>query len=220
MLTHHFARYMQLCRKLQTVYRMEPAGSHGVWGLDDFQFLPFIWGSSQLKGVVTHCQLHCTSEVVLFLIRSSWADTQPFCGSRNGWKVLWRKYVHGLHQVYQWSQCNSLYCGKLYNSMKLWLPVIPLLPLWVANWLARSPILTPPHCGHNHIHIRLIRMYWVVNRSWYHRTCHHVNSFVLWLHSKIYCHILLGPWIITFILCRWKLAPSQNIPIHCGESVE
>ena len=43
-----FVQYLDTVRKVQRVYCLEPAGTRGVWGLDDYQMLPFMWGSSQL----------------------------------------------------------------------------------------------------------------------------------------------------------------------------
>jgi len=42
-----FAKYYDVARKLILVYNLEPAGSHGVWGLDDHFHFIYILGASE-----------------------------------------------------------------------------------------------------------------------------------------------------------------------------
>uniref|UniRef100_A0A1A8GU57 Serine/threonine-protein phosphatase 2A activator n=2 Tax=Nothobranchius korthausae TaxID=1143690 RepID=A0A1A8GU57_9TELE len=107
----------KVMRKLQKTYRMEPAGSQGVWGLDDFQFLPFIWGSSQFIGHPTLEPRHFLDEKVvnenhqdfMFLECIKFINemkTGPFAEHSNQlWNISavpsWSKVNQGLIRMYK-----------------------------------------------------------------------------------------------------------------------
>jgi serine/threonine-protein phosphatase 2A activator len=43
--------YITVTNQLIDLYRLEPAGSHGVWGLDDYRCLSFFYGANQMMTI-------------------------------------------------------------------------------------------------------------------------------------------------------------------------
>ncbi|XP_061732760.1 serine/threonine-protein phosphatase 2A activator [Nerophis ophidion] len=138
-----FNRYLSVMRKLQRTYRMEPAGSQGVWGLDDFQFLPFIWGSAQFVDHPTLDPRHFVDERVvnehhhdyMFLECIKFINemkTGPFAEHSNQlWNISavpsWSKVNQGLIRMYK-AECLEKFPVIQHFKFGSLLPIQPSKP--------------------------------------------------------------------------------------------
>jgi hypothetical protein len=118
-----FAQYIQTMRRLQISYLLEPAGSHGAWGLDDYHCLTFLFGSAQLSaqklaesnyispsGVHNNDILRASSADYLYLegiqfikvlkTGAPFAETSPILNDISGVSD-WNKICVGLLKMYQ-----------------------------------------------------------------------------------------------------------------------
>jgi hypothetical protein len=75
-----FSAYLKVTRQLQTIYRLEPAGSHGVWGLDDYHCLPFYFGACQCQSQQEVDDMPEPSDITQSAIRDRYASTLMYFG--------------------------------------------------------------------------------------------------------------------------------------------
>ncbi|AEY97977.1 FAFR293Cp [Eremothecium gossypii FDAG1] len=121
-----WARYYALVHRLILIYNLEPAGSHGVWGLDDHLHLAYILGASQWaqdrnvpmqpsdildpKAVARYSEtnLYCNSIAFLLRVKTGhFAQHSPMLHDIAQTVPTWSKVTTGLIKMYRVEVLNK-----------------------------------------------------------------------------------------------------------------
>ncbi|CEL54888.1 peptidylprolyl isomerase [Rhizoctonia solani AG-1 IB] len=154
-----FWKYLNVMRYLQKTYWLEPAGSHGVWGLDDYHFLPFLWGSGQLVGHphLRPKSIHNAEVIEEFSQHYMYFACIQFINSVKTASLRWHSpMLDDISGVKTWDKVNSGMI-KMYNAEVL--GKLPVAQHFFFGSIIKRPegihppaenATNDPHWGHAH----------------------------------------------------------------------
>ncbi|GAB7338315.1 hypothetical protein MBLNU457_4627t2 [Dothideomycetes sp. NU457] len=140
--------YFEVIRFLIKRFSLEPAGSHGVWGLDDHSFIPYILGSAQLTPPIADGGNQVTEGSLAN------APKPSMVAMENAVKILGRDnlYFGAVHFIYEvkkgpfWEHSPILF--DISGIDKGWAKINQgLIKMYNAEVLSKFPVVQHLHFG-------------------------------------------------------------------------